>query len=501
MFEKYLFVFDMANNHMGDFDHAIKIISEIAKVVEQYRDKFLFAFKLQYRDLNTFIHPDFKHKFDIKYVKRFSETKLSWEQFKDIKNFIKEKKFLAISTPFDENSVQKVIEHDFDIIKIASCSFTDWLLLEKIVEFDKPIIASTAGVDTENIERVVKFFKHRNKKFALMHCVAQYPTPYSGLELNQIDYLMNCFPDIPVGYSTHELPDNFFSVMIAIAKGAKIFEKHVGIKTEQYSLNNYSATPEQIAKWLGHASMAIDMCGIGENRYSFGEDEVKTLKSLQRGAFAKKNIKKGEQIVPDDLFFAIPCSENQITANDFSKYAHITAKKDIPSNGAITADNTIYTHNFTKILDIVKKIVLLIKKTGVTIPKNTELELSHHYGIDKFFLFGLAMLTVINREYCKKLLILLPGQRHPEQYHIKKEETFHILYGDIDLILNGEKHCFNTGDVITIEPKTKHEIFSENGAIIEELSFTHCTDDSYYSDKSINMNKNRKTFIPYWQDV
>jgi sialic acid synthase SpsE len=35
MFEKYLFVFDMANNHMGDFDHAIKIISEIAKVVEQ----------------------------------------------------------------------------------------------------------------------------------------------------------------------------------------------------------------------------------------------------------------------------------------------------------------------------------------------------------------------------------------------------------------------------------------------------------------------------------
>jgi len=361
MFEKYLFVFDMANNHMGDFDHAIKIISEIAKVVEQYREKFLYAFKLQYRDLDTFIHPDFKNRFDIKYVKRFSETKLSWNQFKDIKSFIKEKKFLAICTPFAENSVEKVIVHDFDIIKIASCSFTDWLLLEKIVKFNKPIIASTAGVDTEEIERVVKFFKHRNKKFALMHCVAQYPTPDSGLELNQIDYLMNCFPDIPVGYSTHEAPDNFFSVMIAIAKGAKIFEKHVGIKTEQYSLNNYSATPEQIAKWLEHASMAIDMCGIGENRYSFGEDEVKTLKSLQRGAFAKKNIKKGEQIVPDDLFFAIPCSENQITANYFSKYAHITAKKDIPSNGAITADNTIYTHNFTKILDIVKKIVLFIK--------------------------------------------------------------------------------------------------------------------------------------------
>jgi len=41
---------------------------------------------------------------------------------------------------------------------------------------------------------------------------------------------------------------------IAIAKGAQIFEKHVGIKTDKYSLNAYSATPEQVRQWLQAAN-------------------------------------------------------------------------------------------------------------------------------------------------------------------------------------------------------------------------------------------------------
>ena len=51
--------------------------------------------------------------------------------------------------------------------------------------------------------------------------------------------------------------------------------------------------------------------------------------------------------------------------------------------------------------------------------------------------FGLLLLTVVNREYCKKLLVSLPGQKHPEQYHKQKEETFHVLYGSIELELDG----------------------------------------------------------------
>ena len=50
---------------------------------------------------------------------------------------------------------------------------------------------------------------------------------------------------------------------------------------------------------------------------------------------------------------------------------------------------------------------------------------------------AVLIINVVNREYCKKLIVLLPGQKHPEQYHNIKEETFVVLYGDVALTLDG----------------------------------------------------------------
>ena len=66
----------MANNHMGDVSHGLKIISEFGLVCRKF-PQFKFAFKLQYRDLDTFIHPAMRGRDDIKYIKRFSATRLS----------------------------------------------------------------------------------------------------------------------------------------------------------------------------------------------------------------------------------------------------------------------------------------------------------------------------------------------------------------------------------------------------------------------------------------
>lgn len=57
--------------------------------------------------------------------------------------------FLSICTPFDEKSVDMVEKHGFEIIKIASCSLTDWPLLERIAATGLPLIASTAGATIE----------------------------------------------------------------------------------------------------------------------------------------------------------------------------------------------------------------------------------------------------------------------------------------------------------------------------------------------------------------
>lgn len=493
-----LFIFEMANNHMGDVEHGLRIIREIHEICKDF--DFKFAFKFQYRDIDTFIHPDFKNRTDFRYVKRFIETRLSGEQFKILKNEVKRLGFISVCTPFDENSVDLIEEHDYEIIKIASCSFTDWPLLERIARTNKPIIASTAGASLEDIDKVVSFFEHREKNLCIMHCVGEYPTERKNLQLNQIDLLKRRYPEIAVGYSTHESPDNYEAVKIAIGRGASVFERHVALKTDKYAINAYSSTPEHIAAWLQSAQEAFEMCGISEKRYDGTEKERMDLRGLQRGIFAKTNIKKGERIDASNTFFAIPNLENQIVANQMSKYSEFIANRDIDANHPVLISDTTFKNLRDKVLQIVKKVRDLLIESRVVLPDKLEMEVSHHYGLDRFEEWGATIISCINREYCKKLIILLPGQRHPVHFHKKKEETFHVLYGNMSVNLNNIERNYKAGDMVIVERGMKHDFSSANGAIFEEISTTHYKDDSFYDDELITNNNNRKTGLTFWAD-
>src|SRR6266699_1440555 len=157
--QRPLFIFEMANNHMGSVAHGCNIVAALQDACEGF--PFHFAVKLQYRDVGTCIHPDYKNRYDLKFVKRFSETRLSWEEYKQLKDAIDGAGFTSICTPWDEISVDRIEEHGFDFIKVPSCYLTDWPLLERIAKSDKPIIGSSAGADLESIDKVVSFFRHR----------------------------------------------------------------------------------------------------------------------------------------------------------------------------------------------------------------------------------------------------------------------------------------------------------------------------------------------------
>ena len=408
--------------------------------------------------------------------------------------------FIAVCTPFDENSVDLILEHDFEILKIASCSFTDWPLLERVIQTDLPIIASTAGASLEDIDKVVSFFEHRNKEFTLMHCVAEYPTGAEDLQLNQLDILKNRYPHVTIGYSTHEDPNNNDVVKLAIAKGARVLEKHVGVGTDKVKLNKSSADPEMAKKWLASAAQAFDMCGVISQRAKPTEKATASLMSLRRGVFAKKKIKKGERIEAKDIFLAIPTSDGHVTGNDMSKYTIFTATKDIPEKGPVLFKDVEKVEIREKVYDIMGRIKDLLHESRIFIPNQLDFEISHHYGMERFDEVGATIITYVNREYCRKLIVMLPDQNHPEQYHKKKEETFIILYGDVKIILDGvEKEC-KAGDIVTVERGVKHIFRSKNGAVIEEVSSTHHKDDSYYTDPEIAKNTNRKTLLTYWVD-
>ncbi len=479
-----LFIFEMANSHQGSVEHGIDIIRAMGRIARKYNIRA--AVKLQYRELDSFIHPDYKGRTDIKHIPRFESTRLMPEQFNRLVDAIREEGLIPMSTPFDEVSVDLCMDQGLDIIKIASCSSMDWPLMAKAASTHKPLIVSTGGKSLSDIDKIYNFLTHRGCEFAFLHCVAEYPAPPERLQLDFIEKMRKRYPDIMIGWSGHEAPDNNIPAMLAVAKGARIFERHVGLPTETIKLNAYSMNPEQADTWVAAVLAAQDMCSLkrtshhGKTKY-ISQAEVDSLTSLMRGVFAKHDIAEGDTMTADDVFFAMPCADRQLTSGDFAN--GMTASRSYKANDAIYETRPATDINIMR--SVVHDAKGMLYEAGIALGTDFEVELSHHYGMQHFRQFGAIIISIVNREYCKKLIIVLPGQKHPSHLHKVKEETFQLLYGDLTVTLDGETIKMKPGDIQTVLRGSDHAFTSEHGAIFEEISTTHVRNDSYYSDQKI----------------
>ena len=490
---KDLVIFEMANSHQGDIQHGIKIIKEMGRIARKHHIKC--AVKLQYRDIDTFIHPDFKDKKDVPHISRFTSTKLNRDEFNRLVDEIKAEGLIAMSTPFDEKSVDLCIEQNLDIIKIASCSALDWPLLEKVAKSNKPIIISTGGLSIADVDKIYSFLTHRSCEFAMLHCIAIYPAPMNLLHLDIIKKMKQRYPNIVIGYSGHEDPDNVIIPAMAIAEGAEIMERHVGLPTETIKLNLYSMSPEQADVWVNAIVNAKKACSFCNDR-KVSLEETDSLRSLQRGVYARNDIDKGKEITKDDVFFAMPLQKNQLTSGEF-KIGQVASKNYRRLEPISEKSEKSGVQILREYLHEAKG---MLNESGIIFGNEFAVEISHHYGVDNFRDVGCIIVNIMNREYCKKLIIVLPGQKHPIHYHLKKEESFQVLYGDLNLDLNGERKSLNVGEVVTVKRGDKHGFSSCKGAIFEEISTTHYRNDSFYEDPQIAKQDPmlRKTFLEGW---
>ena len=316
----------MANNHQGSLEHGKRIIKELADVAQKAGVRA--AIKFQFRDLDTLIHPSYRESAINKHIARFLSTRLSEKQFSELAREAWKRNLITMATPFDELSVDMIERLGIDVVKVASSSAQDWPLLERVALVGKPVVCSIGGFALEQIDKTVRFFREQKTDFALMHCVAMYPVPAEKLHLDQIEVMRKRYPDITIGFSTHEDPGNFAVVGMAYAKGARLFEKHVGIPTDTIKLNGYSATPDQVLNWLAAHKEAVKICGEGERKIE--EKEKEDHRSLMRGVYAKKLLKAGSVLKRQDVFFAMPLLSGQLASSQWRE--ELRADKDYDLN-------------------------------------------------------------------------------------------------------------------------------------------------------------------------
>lgn len=313
-----LFVLELANNHLGKLERGLKIITDYSRIVRF--NNVRTAIKLQFRDVDNFIHKDFISRTDIRYIKKTLDTRLSKEELAKMVEAIRKGGCISMATPFDEKSVDLCVELGVQIIKLASSDINDWFLIEKIALTRKPVIFSTGGSSLKDIDDLVTFFENRNIPLAINHCVSIYPSEDSELELNQIDFFKARYPNHIIGFSTHEYHNWASSIMMAYAKGARTFERHIDIDMDGVPVSPYCSLPEQVDTWFKAFKKAKEMCGApGIQKRIPPPKEIQYLDNLVRGVYAKTDLPEGHILSDADVYLAIPLQKGQISCRELMR--------------------------------------------------------------------------------------------------------------------------------------------------------------------------------------
>lgn len=326
-----LFVLELANNHWGDVNRGLEIIKVYSRLVRF--NNVRAAIKLQFRDVNKFIHKDFKNRTDIRYIKKTLDTKLSKRDFAKLVDAVRKNGCVTMATPFDEQSVDWCTDLGVQIIKLASSDLNDWFVIEKIATTRKPVIVSTGGSTLKDLDDLVTFFENRNIPLALNHCVSLYPTEDYNLQLNQIDFLKKRYPNHTIGFSSHEYNDWTYSLAVAYAKGVRTFERHIDLNLGDREVSDYCSLPEQIDKWFKTFHKVKQMCGAsGDVKRIPLKEEIRYLDGLVRGVYAKRKLAAGHILSGKDVYLAVPLQKGQISCRELMRGEVLlkACKKDKP---------------------------------------------------------------------------------------------------------------------------------------------------------------------------
>jgi N-acetylneuraminate synthase len=186
---------------------------------------------------------------------------LSYQDYSEIDAYCKEKEITFFASPWDVESVKFLEQFDVPFYKVASACITDHDLLRAICLTRKPVIISTGMSERADIEWALKFAHWA--KVAILACTAAYPASVVDLNLKRIHTLMNFYPEIPIGYSGHEV--GVWSTLCAVVLGACIVERHLTLDRSMWGSDQAASLEPHAFKLLVREIRDWEKaCGSGE---------------------------------------------------------------------------------------------------------------------------------------------------------------------------------------------------------------------------------------------
>lgn len=225
------------------------------------------------------------------------KLELQKEQYKELKDYCKQKGIILIITPFDEQSLVELEETGMSAYKVASTDTTNLPFLRKLAQTGKPIFLSTGMSYLEEIRTALEEIYPYNQNVILMQCTANYPIEDHEANLNVLNTFKKEF-DILLGYSDHSVGTG--AAPYAVPMGACMIEKHFTINKEAEGPDHRASLDPQELKHLVAEVRRIEKY-LGTYTKEPTDSEKMTRKSLQKCLVSKKEIKEGEEFSLENI--------------------------------------------------------------------------------------------------------------------------------------------------------------------------------------------------------
>ena len=297
--EKAFVIAEIGQNHQGDLDMALEYIKIFAAagadaVKFQTRDnKFLFsedAYNAPYTSENSFDDVYGLHREKL-------ELKLEWYPL--LIDSCKKYGVKFMCTPFDENSLDFLINSGVDILKIASFDLGNLPFINRIAKAKIPTVISIGGGNSEQITSSVNtLLEHLNEdQISILHCVSEYPCDATKLGLDNIEKLIKDFEGITIGLSDHF--NGILSGPLGFIKGARVFEKHVTLnRSLKGTDHSFALEPDGFRKFVRDIHRTPVMMKP-KSSDEIGNEPV--FKKLGKSLIVNRDLFAGEQLTLENL--------------------------------------------------------------------------------------------------------------------------------------------------------------------------------------------------------
>ena len=286
-----VFIAEAGINHDGDLAKAKKMVDAAAAAKADY-------VKFQSFKAEKLVTPDALTSTYIREGSRQGESfrdllqrlQIDAEDHYELKAYCDRKKIKFLSTAFDAESFDFLMELKIDVVKVASGDLTNLPFLRHMAASELPMIVSTGMATLGEIEEAIDAVtKEGNNRIVLLHCISWYPAAIETTNLRYMETLRQAF-GFPVGYSDHTLGINMS--IAARALGAVVLEKHFTLDAKQFGPDHAaSIEPDQMKDIV--AGLREVEAGLGSSVRQFGEKEIGQRKVHRRSVVVSKAIKAG----------------------------------------------------------------------------------------------------------------------------------------------------------------------------------------------------------------